>query len=251
VRARLRLGRGAGRGLAVAIRALRWTVRRLRPLAVLLLRGLALAERGLRRAAALLRRAVKRGAAELSVERAACALVLASAAGLAISQLLDYRAVEIGQPGYAGLPAASPPRTGVQTAGQTHAYLLIGPALLAAALAPIALRKGRPKLGLPVFALGLASLLVVLLVDRPAGLDASAQASRFAGARAVLLGGFYLELAAAAGLMLGGLLLAYKPMRPKINLHRHRYRPRKPSLARTQGDRRRARTVGCASKAAD
>ena len=45
----------------------------------------------------------------------------------------------------------------------------------------------------------------------PAGLDLSGQASRFAGATAVLTDGFYAQLAAAAGMMLGGLLLLLAP----------------------------------------
>jgi hypothetical protein len=100
-------------------------------------------------------------------------------------------------------------------------------ALLAAALAALAARTGSARLGRPVFALGLLSLAVILLVDLPAGLDTSSQASRFSGTSAVMRDGFYAELAAAAGLMLGGLLLA-------------RHRPR----AAGAGRRRRPRSDG-------
>ena len=61
-------------------------------------------------------------------------------------------------------------------------------ALLAVALALVAAATGRNRLGRIVFVLGLLGLAVVLLVDRPAGLDAGSQAARFSGATAVLAG---------------------------------------------------------------
>jgi hypothetical protein len=205
----------ARRAARVAGPRLRWVARKAGPrvkwAGARLFRGLALAERLLRRGAGVAWRLARRVAAALTPQRVFGALILASAAGLVVSQFVDYRAIEVGQPGYAGLTAARPPRIDAETAGQAHSYLLIAPALLAAALAAIALRRGRPRLGRPVFALGLLCLLVVLLVDRPAGLDAGAQASRFAGAQAILLDGFYAELAAAIGLILGGLLLVGAP----------------------------------------
>ena len=133
-------------------------------------------------------------------------MIVASAACLAVSQFVDYRAVEVGQPGYAGLPAATPPTVGIEPAGQPHLYLLLPVALLAAALAGLALRTGARRLGRFVFALGLLSLAVILLVDLPAGLDAAARAGRRGSrgrtrrARRRLLR----RAAAARGLMLGG-----------------------------------------------
>lgn len=190
---------------------LRWIGARLRWIGARLFNALAWGERWLRRLGSVAWRATRRVAAELTLPRSACALVLFSAVGLLVSQFLDYRAVEIGQPGYAGLPAAAPPTVGAQPAGWAHSYMLLAPALLAAALAALALRRNRPRLGRLVFVLGLVSLAVVLLADLPAGLDAGAESSRFAGAHAILLGGFWLELASALGLILGGLLLAAAP----------------------------------------
>ncbi len=219
--------------------AWRWLGRRLRPVAVVLLRALATLEKRLLRFAAWARRAATGASGALTPRRAICLTIVASAACLIAAQFVEYRAVEIGQPGYAGLPAASAPTEGGRTAGAAHAYLLIPVALLAGALAVAALRNERRRgLGRVIFALGLLSLAVILLVDLPAGLDAGVQSSRFVGAKAVLYDGFYAQIAAAAGLMLGGALLT--------NVHRVRtrpgYRPRKPRLARTQGGRRRART---------
>lgn len=229
--------------LLAAARAVRGFAARLarglRPFAAFLFRLLGRAERALLGLASTGRRAAIRASALLTPWRATCLAVLAAAACLVVAQFVDYRAVEVGEPGYAGLPAASAPAVGAETAGQAHAYLLLPVGLLAAALALAALRDERRRgLGRVVFALGALSLAVALLVDLPAGRDVGAEASRFAGARAVLYDGFYAEIAAAAGLMLGGLLL--------VGAHRvrerHGYRPRKPSLARTQGGRRRART---------
>ena len=193
----------------------------------------------------------------LTPQRAICLTVLASAGFLIAAQFVDYRAVEIGQPGYAGLPAAKPPTVDAQTAGQASAYLLVPVAALAALLALAVLRNGRRRgLGRIIFVLGLLSLAVILLVDLPAGLDAGAQTSRFAGAKAVLYDGFYAQIASAAGLMLGGALLVMapkaaaryhaRPCRTRINLFARaasglRRRRRRRASSRGRGARRASR----------
>jgi hypothetical protein len=231
--------RVARRIQAIERRLLRWAGRRLRPVAVLLFRLLSVLERGVRRSLAAAVRAATRASAALTPQRATCIVIAASAACLAVSQFVDYRAVEVGQPGYAGLPGATPPTVGIEHAGQPHLYLLLPVALLAAALAGLALRTGARRLGRFVFALSLLSLAVILLVDLPAGLDASSQASRFSGTSAVLEDGFYAELASTAGLMLGGLLLARGPRRARAR--RRQRRPRGPRLARSARSHRRRR----------
>ena len=197
---------------ARAGRLLRWTGRRLRPLGVLALRLLGLIERRLRRTAAWAVRASTRASAVIAPDRAICAVIVAAAACLLVSQFVDYRGVEVGAPGYAGLPeVAQAPTVDRQTPTDAHSYLLVAVALLAGGLGVVAGRRRRPQLGRVVFVLGLLSAAVVLLVDRPAGLDAGSQASLFAGATAVLEEGFYAQLAAAGGLMLGGALLVLAP----------------------------------------
>jgi hypothetical protein len=242
------LARSARRIRALAGRRLRWAGRRLRPAAVLLFRLLSKLEREVRRALAGMLRATARASAALTPERAICAVIAASAACLAASQFVDYRAVEVGQPGYAGLPAASPPTVGVEPAGQPHLYLLLGVALLAAALAGLVLHTGRWRLGRVVFALGLLSLAVILLVDLPAGLDDTAYASQFSGTAAVLGNGFYAELAASAGLMLGGLLLIAAP-KAAARYHARPCRTRISSFARAASGLRRRRPRRASSRA--
>ncbi len=239
--------RRAERARPVLVRWAREAGRRVRPGAALLFRGLAAGERWLRKAGGAAARAATRASAVVTPRRAICGVILASAACLVVSQFVDYRSVEIGQPGYAGLPAvAAPPTVGAKTAGQAHSYLLVPIALLAAVAGVLALQPKRRGLGRVVIALGLLCLAVILLVDLPAGLDAGAETSRFAGATAVLEDGFYAELAAAAGLVLGGLLYYARPCQIRINLSARaasalRRRPRRRASSRARAARRESR----------
>jgi hypothetical protein len=237
----LRKGKAAGlRGKSIAGGLARVLGRGLRPVAVLVLRVLARVERLLRRLSAAATRMATRASAVITPRRAICGVIVGSAACLVVSQFVAYRGVEIGQAAYAGLPAATPPTVGVKTAGEAHAYLLVPLALLAAVAAvAMALRQERRGLGRIVVGLGLVSLAVILLVDLPAGLDAGAEASRFSGATAVLDNGFYAELAASAGLVLGGLLYYARPCRIRINLSgraasARRRRPRRRASSRAR-----------------
>ena len=172
--------------------------------------------------------------------RAAAFVLIATGACLVASQFIDYRAVEIGRPGYAGLPqVAQAPTVGVRTAGAAHAYLLVPLGFAAVLLGALALVRERRRLGLLVAGLGLAATAVILLVDLPAGLDVGSQSSRFAGATAVLEDGFFAELASAGGMVLAGLLYYARPCRIRISLsgraasaRRRRPRPRASSRAK-------------------
>jgi hypothetical protein len=219
------VARVARRGRIVGLRAwtltrafLAWAGLRLRPPAALFFRGLALAEVGLRRFCTALVRAATAASRVLTPQRVLGAVVLAAGLLLVASQFIDYRGVEIGQPGYANLGGvASPPTVDVRVAGEAHAYLLVPIGLLAAVLGALGAMRSRPRLGLLAAALGLASVAVILLVDLPAGLDTGAQSSRFAGTTAVLDDGFYAELAAAGGLVLCGLLYYARPCLIRIS----------------------------------
>lgn len=227
-----------------AKRGAAWVGLRVRPPAARLFRGLAVADRLVRRALAAAARGATRASAVLTPQRAIGAVIVAAAACLVASQFLDYRAVEIGQPGYAGLSSvASPPTVGVRTAGDAHSYLLVPLGLIAALLGSLAAGRDRRRLGLTVAGLGLLAVAAILLVDLPHGLDAGAQTSRFAGATAVLEDGFYAELAAAAGLVLGGLLYYARPCRIRINssgraASARRRRPRRRASSRARVARR-------------
>ena len=81
-----------------------------RPVAARFFRGLAAGERGLRRAAATGARWATAASAVVTPRRAIAAAIVAVGICLVVSQFLDYRAVEIGQPGYAGLGSIARPR---------------------------------------------------------------------------------------------------------------------------------------------
>jgi len=244
-----RLDRAADRGLERAHPPLRrvlggaehavgaslaWLGPRARPPAAACFRGLALADAAIRRACAVAVRAATRASAVLTPRRAVAAALVAAGVLLAASQFIDYRSVEIGQPGYAGLPdVAAPPAVDVRAAGEAHAYLLLPLGVIAAFLGVACGRRESPRLSLAAATIGLVSVAVILLVDRPAGLDEGAEAARFAGASAVLDDGFYAELAAAGGLLVAGLLYYARPCRIRISLSgraasARRRRPRRP-----------------------
>jgi hypothetical protein len=198
-------------------------------------KALALADRFARAGVRLLVRAATWLSGVLTPQRMAALVIVAAAAALVVSQFIDYRGVEVGGSQYAGLPdVAQPPAVDVRTAGEAHSYLLVPLAAVAMLLGLMAARKqARARLGLVVAFLGLVALAVILLVDRPAGLDAGDLASRFAGASAVLDGGFYAELAAAGGMAVAGVLYYARPCRIRINssgraASARRRRPRRP-----------------------
>ena len=213
---------------------------RLRPLLALLFKTLAAGERWIRRACTLLVRAATALSRVVTPARAAAFVLLAAGALLIASQFVDYRAVEIGQPGYAGLPGvAKVPTEDMRRAGEAHAYLLIPVGVAGMALGALALRRERKRLGLLVAALGVLSLAVILLVDLPQGLDEGRQASQYAGASAVLEDGFYAELAAAGMMVLAGLLYYARPCRIRISLSgraasARRRRPRRRASSRAK-----------------
>jgi len=234
----------AQRSRALAKRVAAWVGPRLRPLGVVLFRTVARGERWLRRGAGAAIRGATRASTVITPPRAIGAAIVAVGTCLVVSQFLDYRAVEIGQPGYAGLAdVARPPTVDAKTAGTAHAYLLVPLGLAAVALGLLAAARERRRLGLAVSALGLISVATILAVDLPSGLDAGAQTSRFAGAEAVLEDGFYAELAAAAGLVVAGLLYYARPCRIRINssgraASARRRRPRRRASSRARVARR-------------
>jgi hypothetical protein len=191
---------------------------RVRPPAARFFRVLAAGERRLRSGGAALARWTTGLSTVLTPRRGIAVAIVAAGACLVVSQFLEYRAVQIGQPGYAGLGGiARPPTVDSRTAGDAHAYLLVPVGALAIVLGLLGIGRERRRLGLGVAGLGLLAIAAILLVDLPSGLDTGAQTSRFAGATAVLEEGFYAELAAASGLVLAGLLYYARPCRIRTN----------------------------------
>jgi hypothetical protein len=190
--------------------------------------------------ASVAERSATRASAVLTPARGICLVIAASAICVLVAQFVTYSSVEIGQPAYAGLPSTAPPTEGAETAGQAHSYLLVPLALLAMVAAAAAWRRERQGLGRVIALIGLLCLVLILAVDLPAGLDVGAQSSRYAGTTAVLEGGFYAELAGAAGLLLGGLLYYARPCRIPTNLSGRAASARRRRRRRRDSSRRRA-----------
>lgn len=151
---------------------------------------------------------VAAGSRAVTPKRTLAAVTLAAAGLLAASQFTHYTGVRVGTPQYAGLEHEAPaPVVQASTAGSAHAWALLGIAIVAAAALVIALH-GRWRVARLVSLAGLAGLAVALIVDLPKGLRAGAAGVNFAGAKATLLPGFYVEVAAAAVLTLCGVLLS-------------------------------------------
>jgi hypothetical protein len=237
------------RGSRAARRGWAWFWPRLRPLLGLLFRLLAAGDRWVRRACSLLVRGATAASRVLTPARVAALVLVGAGILLVVSQFIDYRAVQIGQPGYERLPdlangVAQVPTEGEKTAGAAHLYLLVPIGLAAIALGILALRREARRLGLLVTVLGIVSLAVILLVDLPQGLDEGKQASQFAGTAAVLEDGFYAELAAAGAMVLAGLVYYARPCRIRISLSGRAAR------ARRRRPRRRASSRGRVARSA-
>ena len=106
---------------------------------------------------------------------------------------------------------------------------------MAAAVGSVGLRRRRWQLGRLVAIAGLVGIAVALAFDMPRGLDEGEASVLFAGAHATLTEGFWAELAASVGLVLGGLLLA-------VNL-RNQERPARRRARRGAGARKRRRPI--------
>jgi hypothetical protein len=155
---------------------------------------------------------------------------IAAAVGLGVSQFFDYHGVAVDAPEYAGEVGnvAKVPIVGTETAGSAHLWVLIPVAIAAILLTIRAYRWNGPGAG-GVAICGLLGLAVAVAIDLPQGLDAGRPGLSFSGSEAVLLEGFWAEVACSVTLMLCGGLLA---------LYSRRVAPRRRRL-RTAGRRRR------------
>ncbi|MDX6607579.1 MAG: hypothetical protein QOD14_2119 [Solirubrobacterales bacterium] len=136
---------------------------------------------------------------------------VAAAVGLGVSQFFDFHGVAVDAPNYAGEVGATAPApiVGTETAGSAHLWILL-PIAGAALVLVIATYLGRVQLAGAVAVCGLLGLAVAVAIDLPQGLDAGRPGLAFSGSQALLLQGFWAEVASSAVLMLcGGLLALY------------------------------------------
>lgn len=162
--------------------------------------ALALAAAGLR--------ALRFAQREATPARAVAAVALAAAALLAAAQFAELRAVSVGVGQYGGVEGVAPaPQVDELRIGSTHLWLGLPLALAAAALTVLAVRR-RPQAARLLAVIGVAVLVLSLAVDLPKGLDEGNAAVAYEDARAELLGGFWVQLAAGGVLTVAGPLLA-------------------------------------------
>lgn len=140
--------------------------------------------------------------------RAVAAVGLVAAGALAASQWLDYHSISVGSDAYSGTVGAVAPAPEVESeiAGNAHAWLMVPLAVVAMVAIVIAL-SGRRKVAALLVPIGLAVVVIALVVDLPKGLDEGTAAVAYEGAKANLLEGFWMQLAAAVVLIACGLLL--------------------------------------------
>ena len=134
---------------------------------------------------------------------------IAAAVGLGVSQFFDFHGVAVDASNYAGEVGntAPAPVVGTETAGSAHLWVLI-PVAVAAVVLIVGAYRGERRLAAAVTVCGLLGLAVALAIDLPQGLDAGRPGLAFSGSDAVLLEGFWAEVACSGVLILCGALLA-------------------------------------------
>lgn len=178
---------------------------------------------GLISALAALAAAVGRGFAlldrNITLRRALLTVSVLAVALLAYSQFTDYRATAIGQPGYSGIEdVIAAPRVDVRSPLNSHSVILLVAAVLAAAGLAGSIRTGRRIYATLLLAAGVLTLAVTGLFDTRSGLDLGEAELSYAGASALLLSGFWLQLASGLVLFWAGLFLPLNsPGRPRAD----------------------------------
>jgi hypothetical protein len=147
---------------------------------------------------------------EVTPLRAALGVAAATAIALAASQFADYRSIAIGTTDYVGVDQIAPaPEAPGEThsGGSAHAWLGL-PLALAALVAVFAAARGDRRGAWWLAPVGLITVAISLIVDAPKGLDEGDAAVAYQGAEASLLGGFWVQLACGALLIVLAPLIA-------------------------------------------
>lgn len=144
---------------------------------------------------------------EVTPLRAALAVGAAAAVALAASQFADYRSVAIGTAEYIGVDQVAPaPEVDAASDSGGSAHAWVGLPLALAALAAVGACAVGRRAGLWLVPIGLITVAVSVFVDAPKGLDEGSTAIAYQGAKASLLGGFWVQL------VCGTLLIALGPI---------------------------------------
>jgi hypothetical protein len=159
---------------------------------------------------------------------------IAATITLGAAQFVDYRAVQVGAPGYRNLENLTPaPELDKRTPRSAHGDAVLAIAAAAALVIAVALTKNW-RLSRVLIFLGAAVIAISLAVDAPQGLREGSVAVTFQGARATLLGGFWVQLFSGVTLMVVGPVLALQ-LRDERDARRSRSGRRRPRRARGAG----------------
>jgi hypothetical protein len=155
-----------------------------------------------------LRSALRFGERVVTPARGLAVVALAATITLGASQFSDYRAVEIGASQYTGVQDVAPaPARDRKSPRSAHGVAVLAIAIAALFVTAFAV-AGRWRLARLLIVLGVAVILISLLVDARQGLREGLAATTFQGAKATLLGGFWVQLCSGVTLAVSGPLLA-------------------------------------------
>lgn len=170
--------------------------------------GLRLAGRDL---AFAIRRSTRRLGEAVTPLRATIAVAAVAAVAMAGSQLMDFGQVAVSSGDYAAYPGldsvAQAPPVATDSFGAGHGLAMLALAVVAlVAIAMVAV--GQRRWAWAIVGAGLVAGAIALGFDLSDGLDESAAALRYEGAKASLTEGFWVEVVSAGVLALtGGLIL--------------------------------------------
>lgn len=209
---------GAARSVAVDVvgiarEIVRWPVRIWMAVAEALGAGILLVWRRavvpvLRLTRRMLRTALAWGERTATPARGLTVVALVAIIAIGASQFGDYRGVEVGTADYAKVETVAPAPQ-VQRAKPNSAHGVSVFAIAVACLFVLLFAVWRNwRLARLLFFGGLAVVAISLFVDRPEGLQLGTAGDAYTGAKAVLLGPFWVQLFAGATLAFIGPLLA-------------------------------------------
>jgi hypothetical protein len=156
----------------------------------------------------VLRAALRFGERQVTPARGLAVVALAATITLGASQFSDYRAVEIGATQYTGVQNVAPaPERDKKSPRSAHGVAVLAIAIAALFVTAFAV-GGRWRLARLLVVLGVAVVLISLLVDARQGLREGLAATIYEGAKATLLGGFWVQLWSGVTLAVTGPLLA-------------------------------------------
>jgi hypothetical protein len=166
--------------------------------------------------------------------RGLAVVALAATIALGASQFSHYRAVQVGADSYRGVQNLAPaPEMDQQSPRSAHGVTVFAIAIVGLFVTVLAITRNW-RLARLLTILGVAVILISLLVDAPQGLREGSAAIDYQGAKATLLGGFWVQLWSGVTLALVGPLLAAQLRAQRAARHPRQVRELgAPGVART------------------